>query len=66
MQSLSELETSVLKLSDVEYAEFRTWFWEHENERWDTQLEKDIKEKKLEDLANKAFEDFKQGKYKQI
>ena len=66
MQNLNDLESSVLKLSDADYAEFRKWFWEHENERWDIQLEQDIKEKKLEDLATKAIAEFKQGKYKQI
>jgi len=66
MQNLNDLESSVLKLSDADYAEFRKWFLDYENERWDIQLEKDIKEKKLEDLANKAIENFKQGKYKKI
>jgi hypothetical protein len=66
MQKLIELEISVSKLSDAEYAEFREWFSNYENERWDTQLAKDIKEKRLEDLANKALKDFKQGESKEI
>jgi hypothetical protein len=66
MQKLMELEISVSKLSDAEYAEFREWFLNYENERWDTQLAKDIKEKRLEDLANKALKDFQQGKFKEI
>ncbi len=66
MQKLTEIETSVSKLSDTEYAKFREWFWEHENERWDIQLEKDVTDKKLEGLANKAVIDFKQGKFKQL
>ena len=66
MQNLSQLETSIEKLSDDDYAEFREWFWQHENERWDNQLEKDISEKKLDNLANQAIEEFKQGKYKPL
>jgi hypothetical protein len=50
MQNLNDLKSSVLKLSDADYAEFRKWFWEHENERWD-----------IKDLANKAIADFNQG-----
>lgn len=64
MQKLTELETSVSKLSDIDYAKFRQWFWKHENERWDAQLENDVAEKRLDTLANKAIEDFKQGNYK--
>jgi hypothetical protein len=66
MQKLIELETSISKLSDLEYSEFREWFLNHENERWDIQPEKVIKEKRLEDLANKVPEDFRQGKFKEI
>jgi hypothetical protein len=66
MQKLTELETSVSQLSDVEYAKFSQWFWRYENERWDAQMEKDVAEKKLDVLANKAIEDFKQGNFKQL
>jgi hypothetical protein len=66
MQKLEELEKSISKLSDNEYAEFRQWFWEHENERWDAQVEKDIIDNKLANLANEALEDYKKGKFKSL
>ena len=50
MEKLTALETSVSKLSDEEYVTFREWFWKHENERWDIQLEKDIADNKFEGI----------------
>lgn len=66
MEKLSQLETSVSELSNDEYSQFRQWFWQHENERWDEQLEKDIEDNKLNSFAKQALEDFKQGKYKSL
>lgn len=66
MQKLTELEDSISKLSDNEYSEFRQWFWEFENERWDAEIKKDIASKKLDAFAEQAIQDFKQGKYKPL
>jgi hypothetical protein len=66
MEKLTQLENSVSKLSNDEFEEFRQWFWQYENERWDVQLEKDIKENKLDLLANEAIENFKKGNYKPL
>jgi hypothetical protein len=66
MQNVGELEISVSKLSDEEYAEFRDWFLNFENERWDKQLEKDIADNKLANLASEALEEYKKGNFKTL
>lgn len=66
MEKLTQLENSVSKLSNNEFDEFRQWFWQYENERWDVQLEQDIKENKLDSLANEAIENYKKGNYKSL
>jgi hypothetical protein len=66
MQKLTELEDSISKLSDAEYLEFRQWFWEYENERWDAEIKKDVAAKKLDAFAEQAVRDFKQGKYRPL
>jgi hypothetical protein len=66
MENLTQLEASVSELSGNDYAQFRQWFWQHENERWDEQLEKDINENKLDSFATQALKDFKQGKFKPL
>ncbi len=40
-----------MELSGKDYLKFREWFWKHENEKWDEEIEKDIKEAKFEKLA---------------
>ncbi len=66
MKNVSELEISVSKLSDEEYAEFRDWFLNFESERWEKQLEKDIADNKLANIANEALEDYKKGNFKSL
>ena len=66
MEKVTQLENSVSKLSNNEFDEFRQWFWQYENERWDAQLEKDIEENKLDSFANEAIENFKKGNYKPL
>jgi hypothetical protein len=66
MKNLSEIEQSVAKLPEDDFAKFREWFWEYENEKWDDRIEKDIAAKKLDALANKALSDYNTGKYKTL
>lgn len=66
MEKLTQLESSVSNLSNDDYSQFREWFWQHENERWDAQLEKDISEDKLNSLAMQALKDFEQRKFKPL
>jgi len=66
MEKLTALEASISKLSETEYAEFREWFLNYENERWDSQLEKDITDNKLANLASEALEDYKKGNFKDL
>jgi hypothetical protein len=66
MNKLTEIESSVAKLKEDDFAKFRQWFWEYENEKWDRQIEKDIAGKKLDGLAAKAIADFKKGNFKSL
>ncbi|MGF2412170.1 hypothetical protein [Ferruginibacter sp.] len=66
MKNLSEIEQTVSQLPDDDFAKFRQWFWEYETEKWDARIEKDIAHKKLDGLANKALDDFNNGKYKSL
>ena len=66
MKNLSEIEKSVAKLPEDDFAKFRQWFWEYENEKCDARIEKDIAGKKLDGLASKAITDFNNGKYRTL
>ena len=63
MKTVNELENSITGLSAEDYKKFRDWFWEYEHQTWDAKLEADIKNNKLDALANAALQDFKDGKY---
>ena len=66
MSNLSDIEQSVSKLADEEFARFRQWFLEFENNKWDLQIEQDINENKLSNMANEAVADYKKGKFKSL
>ena len=66
MKNLSEIEQSVTQLPEGDFAKFRQWFWEYENEKWDARIDKDIAGKKLDALAQKALSDYNTGKYKTL
>ena len=63
---LKELEDSVAKLSEADYLKFKEWFWAYENEKWDKQIAQDIAEHKLDALASKALQEFKEGNFKSL
>ena len=62
MGLLEETIEKVKGLSEEELRAFRDWFADFDAEIWDRELEMDIKEGKLENLAAKALEDFRKGK----
>lgn len=66
METLHQLENSIAGLSPDDYQKFRDWFWEHEQQKWDVQIESDIKDNKLEAFANAALQDYKDGRYSSL
>ncbi len=58
MSTLKEIENAVTKLSQKDFRKFRSWFDELEAKSWDEQLEKNIREGKLENFAQCAIKDF--------
>ncbi|MBD2742366.1 hypothetical protein [Coleofasciculus sp. FACHB-1120] len=66
MMTVEQIEAAILKLPPDEFQKFREWFLELDDQRWDNQLEKDIANGKLEDLAGEAIADFEAGRYRAI
>ncbi|MFH7026684.1 MAG: hypothetical protein ACHBN1_15040 [Heteroscytonema crispum UTEX LB 1556] len=66
MMTLEQIEAAILKLPPDEYQKLIEWFSQLDNQRWDEQLEKDIADGKLEDLAQEAIADFEAGRYREI
>ena len=61
MLTLEQIESAILQLSPDEYRKLSEWFANLDYQRWDEQLEKDIANGKLEDLAKEAIAEFEAG-----
>jgi hypothetical protein len=62
MSNLQEIERSVSQLSAEELAAFRVWFAEFDAEIWDRQFEKDVKDGRLDAMAEKALQHLRTGR----
>jgi hypothetical protein len=62
MGNVERIEQDVRALSPEELAKFRAWFLEYDWAAWDRQLERDVQNGKLDDLAAKALRDHAAGK----
>ena len=60
--SIQEIERAVSKLSRDELIAFRAWFQEFDAEDWDRQLEEDVAAGRLDQLAEEALHDLREGR----
>lgn len=66
MSTIQEIQEAILRLSLDDLANFRRWFEEFDAKEWDLQFENDAASGKLDMVANKAINDFRAGKFKEI
>ncbi len=66
MLTREQIESAILQLPPNEYQQLLEWFFDLDYQRWDEQLEKDITNGKLENLAQEAIADFEAGQYREI
>jgi hypothetical protein len=62
MMQVELLEQHVAELDEAAFAQFRAWFAEFEQSRWDKQIEADSNAGKLDFLINAALAEHQQGK----
>ena len=62
MSTVQEIEDAILKLPSQELAEFRAWFAEFDAAAWDRQFEEDVAAGRLDDLAEEALLDLREGR----
>jgi hypothetical protein len=66
MTEVEEIEARVRHLPSEDFARFRDWFHEFENDLWDRQIESDYRAGKLDTLINQARAELAQGKAREI
>ena len=66
MRTVSEIQEAVLALSDAEFAELRRWLLDEDSERWDRQIEEDVKAGRLDFLRAEALEAKAKGELRDL
>jgi hypothetical protein len=66
MSKVKDIEQEVRELTPSELAAFRRWFLEFDAQVWDGQIEEDIREGRLDKLADEALASHRAGKSKEL
>ena len=61
MRRVEEIENRVTEMSRDDLAAFRNWFWQFDSDRWDRQIEADVSAGCLDNLADTALEQHRNG-----
>ena len=62
VMSVEDLESAISRLSAKDLARFSAWFEQFMEDRWDRQIEEDIKTGRLDAAGKRADEDFETGR----
>ena len=62
MSTVKEIEQAVRQLSAEDLAAFRAWFAEFDADEWDRQFEEDVAAGRLDQLADEALQDLREGR----
>jgi hypothetical protein len=66
MSKVENIEQEVQDLTPSELAAFRRWFLEFDARAWDQQIDDDIRNGKLDKLADEALTAHRTGKSKEL
>lgn len=64
--SVEELEKAITKLSSKDRARLLAWMEEMDAAEFDTQIERDAKNGKLDKLIEESEEDFRSGRFRDL
>ena len=62
MGTVREIETAISKLSRQELLTFRDWFTEFDAAAWDKQFQEDVTSGLLDEMADEAINDLREGR----
>ncbi len=66
MSSVQDIEQAISRLRPEDLAEFRVWFAEFDAGVWDLQTEEDARAGRLDELANEALADLREGRGREL
>jgi hypothetical protein len=62
MSTIQEIEDAIRKLPAEDLAALRAWFAEFDAAAWDRQFEQDVAAGRLDELADEALRDLREGR----
>ena len=66
MTTVEDIEKAIAKLPSDQLARFRAWFEEFDAAQFDAKIERDAKGGKLDQLAQKARQDVRAGRTREL
>lgn len=63
---VEDIEQGILGLPQDQLKQFRAWYEKFDANKWDEQIEQDVKEGKLDAIADAALAEYKSGKAKRL
>jgi hypothetical protein len=64
--SITEIQQAVTNLPKADYLQFQAWLSEYDNQRWDKEIEQDLKGGRLDTLINQTLDQIERGEYRAI
>ena len=64
--TIRDIEKAIAKLPSKKLTAFRAWFYKFEAHAWDKQFESDVNTGKVDRVAEKAIEDYKKGRCREL
>jgi len=62
MRTIEEIENAIRCLSAEDLSAFRSWFVEFDGDQWDRQIKEDVKAGRLDEMAEQALRDLREGR----
>lgn len=66
MTTIEDIEKAVEKLAPDKLAKFRAWFEQFDAARFDTKIEQDARNGRLDGLAEEALRDYRAGRSREL
>lgn len=66
MGTVHEIEAAISKLSRQEFVALRDWFFQFDSVAWDKQFEEDVARGRLDELADEALADVREGRSREM
>ena len=64
--TIEDIEKAVEQLPPEKLAKFRAWFEQFEASRFDHKIEQDVRNGKLDQLADEALREFRDGRTREL